>query len=148
VNSKRFRLVTVALLAVLLLPVGMSNTLAMDSNGRFYALGAGARSCSDYIKVRERRLENFTPEQYDIAEAIIEHWAAGYLTAHNFYVTDTYNVVGTVTVDQLKERFEKFCRANPDKRFAEAVAATAQELHENRIRVDTAKGAAEKTPGK
>jgi len=123
-------------LASLLISGGPSSTLAMDSNGRYFALGVGSRSCADYLKYSEKRLENFSEEQYAIADKIIEHWVAGFVTAHNFYVTDTYDVVGTVTIDQLQERIEKYCRANPNKRVAEAMVAIAQDLHKNRIRVD------------
>jgi hypothetical protein len=141
-------LAIVTFLGSLLISGGVSTTLALDSNGRYYALGIGSRSCGDYIKFREKRLENLTPEQYEIADVIVEHWVAGFLTAHNFYVMDTYDVVGTVTMDQLEERIEKYCRANPNSRVAEAMAAIAQELHTNRIRVDTSKGAPQKNPGK
>jgi hypothetical protein len=141
-------LAIVTFLGSLLISGGLSTTLALDSNGRYYALGIGSRSCGDYIKFREKRLENLTPEQYEIADVIVEHWVAGFLTAHNFYVMDTYDVVGTVTMDQLEERIEKYCRANPNSRVAEAMAAIAQELHTNRIRVDTSKGTPQKNPGK
>lgn len=141
-------LAIVTFLGSLLISGGLSTTLALDSNGRYYALGIGSRSCGDYIKFREKRLENLTPEQYEIADVIVEHWVAGFLTAHNFYVMDTYDVVGTVTMDQLEERIEKYCRANPNSRVAEAMAAIAQELHTNRIRLDTSKGTPQKNPGK
>jgi hypothetical protein len=141
-------LAIITFLGTLLISGGLSTTLALDSNGRYYALGMGSRSCGDYIKFREKRLENLTPEQYEIADVIVEHWMAGFLTAHNFYVMDTYDVVGTVTMDQLEERIEKYCRANPNSRVAEAMAAIAQELHTNRIRVDTSKGTPQKNPGK
>jgi len=141
-------LTTVAFLMSLLISGALSNTLAMDSKGRYFALGAGSRSCTDYIKFREKRLENFTPEQYDITKVIVEHWVAGYLTAHNFYVMDTYDVVGTITMDQLEDRMEKFCRANPNSRVAEAMVAITQELHTNRIKVDPGKGTQEQNPRK
>jgi hypothetical protein len=141
-------LAIVTFLGSLLISGGLSTTLALDSNGRYYALGIGSRSCGDYIKFREKRLENLTPEQYEIADVIVEHWVAGFLTAHNFYVMDTYDVVGTVTMDQLEERIEKYCRANPNSRVAEAMTAIAQELHTSRIRLDTSKGTAQKNPGK
>jgi hypothetical protein len=141
-------LAIVTFLGSLLISGGVSTTLALDSNGRYYALGIGSRSCGDYIKFREKRLENLTPEQYEIADVIVEHWVAGFLTAHNFYVMDTYDVVGTVTMDQLEERIEKYCRANPNSRVAEAMAAIAQELHTSRIRVDPSKGTPQKNPGK
>jgi hypothetical protein len=137
-----------ATIALFLVSAGLSNTLAMDSNGRYFALGAGSRFCEDYIKFREKRLENLTLEQYEMARVIVEHWMAGYFTAHNFYVTDTYDVVGTVTMEQLKDRIEKFCRSNPSNRIAEGVAAIAQELHTNRIKLDTGTKASEKPPAK
>jgi hypothetical protein len=145
---KLSRLVTVGLLAVFLISGWLSNVLAIDSNGRYFALGVGSRSCTDYLKFSEKRLENFTPEQYEIADVIIEQWVAGFFTAHNFYVTDTFDVVGTVTIDQLQERIEKYCRANPNKRVAEAIVAIAQELHANRIKFDPSKGAPAKSPAK
>ena len=135
-------------LGSLLISGGLSNTLAIDSNGRYFALGVGSRSCGDHLKFSEKRLENFTPEQYEIADVIIEHWVAGFLTAHNFYVMDTYDVVGTVTMDQLEERIDKYCRANPNSRVAEAMTAIAQELHKNRLRVDPSSGAPAKNPPK
>ncbi|HEY6364253.1 MAG TPA: hypothetical protein VI585_05610 [Candidatus Binatia bacterium] len=136
-------------LALLLISGGLSNTLAIDSNGRFFALGVGSRSCADHLKFSEKRLENFTAEQYEIADVIIEHWVAGFFTGHNFYVLDTFDVVGTVTIDQLQERIDKYCRANPNSRVAEAMVAIAQELHANRIKFDPAKGGAPaKSPAK
>jgi hypothetical protein len=48
----------------------------------------------------------------------------------------------------LQERIDKYCRANPNKRVAEAMVAIAQELHANRIKFDPSKGAPQKNPGK
>lgn len=135
-------------LGSLLICGGLSNTLAIDDNGRYYALGVGSRTCSDYVKYSEKRLENFTPDQYEVADKIIEHWVAGFFTAHNFYVMDTYDVVGTVTIDQLQERIEKYCRANPNNRVAEAIVSIARELHATRTKVDPSKGKREKNPAK
>jgi hypothetical protein len=136
-------------LGSLLTSGGLSNALAMDVNGRYFALGVGSRSCADYVKYSEKKLENFTDEQYEITDKIIEHWVAGFMTAHNFYVTDTYDVVGAVTIDQIQERIEKYCRANPSKRVAESIVLIAEALHKNRVRVDPTKGgAAAKNPGK
>ena len=141
-------LIMITFFGALLVSGELSNTLAIDSNGRYFALGVGSRSCSDHLKFSEKRLENFTPEQWEIADVIIEHWVAGFFTAHNFYVTDTFDVVGTVTIDQLQERIDKYCRANPNKRVAEAVTAIAQELHANRIKFDPSQGAPAKSPAK
>jgi len=145
---KLFKSVMVTFVAAVWLAAGASAVPAMDSNGRYFALGAGSRPCTDYTKFREKRLEKFTPEQYDTADVIVEHWIAGYFTAHNFYVTDTYDVVGTVTIDQIEDRVETYCRANPNNRVAEGVAAIAQQLHANRIRLDPGKTNQATTPGK
>jgi hypothetical protein len=142
-------LVTATFLGSLLIAEGLSKSLAMDSNGRYLALGLGSRSCADYVKYSEKKLENLTDEQYEIADKIMEHWVAGFMTAHNFYVTDTYDVVGTVTIDQIQERIEKYCRGNPNKRVAESIVLIAEELHKNRVRIDPSKGGAPaKNPGK
>ena len=141
-------LIMITFFGALLVSGELSNTLAIDSNGRYFALGVGSRSCSDHLKFSEKRLENFTSEQWEIADVIIEHWVAGFFTAHNFYVTDTFDVVGTVTIDQLQERIDKYCRANPNSRVAEAVTAIAQELHANRIKFDPSQGAPAKSPAK
>jgi hypothetical protein len=141
----RVRLLVMGSFLGLLLPLGgLANTLAMDTNGRYLALGVGSRSCADYVKYSEKKLANFTDEQYEIADKIIEHWVAGFMTAHNFYVTDTYDVVGTITIDELQDRIEKYCRANPNNRVAEAMVAIVQQLHANRIRFDPSKGAPQK----
>jgi hypothetical protein len=138
-------LAIVIFLGTLLIFGELSNTLAIDNNGRYFALGVGSRSCTDYVKYSEKRLENFTDEQYEIADKIIEHWVAGFMTAHNFYVTDTYDAVGTIAIDQLQERIEKYCRANPNARVAAAMVAIAQDLHKNRIRVEpSSKGTSQK----
>jgi len=151
-RTDRMRVVLSAIaffLGSLLISGGLFNTLAMDSNGRYLALGVGSRSCADYLKYSEKKLDNLTDEQYEIADKIIEHWVAGFMTAHNFYVTDTYDVVGTVTIDQIQERIEKYCRANPNKRVAESIVLIAEDLHKNRVRIDPTKGgAAAKNPGK
>jgi hypothetical protein len=141
--------VIAAVFGSLLISGGLSRSLALDSNGRYLALGVGSRSCADHVKYSEKKLENFTDEQYEIADKIIEHWVAGFMTAHNFYVTDTYDIVGTVTIDQIQERIEKYCRANPNKRVAESIVLIVEELHKNRIRIDPSKGGAPaKNPAK
>jgi len=142
------RLVAVGLLAVCLASGWLATAFAIDNNGRYFALGVGSRSCGDYVKYSEKKLENFTPEQYEVADKIIEHWVAGFMTAHNFYVTDTYDVVGTVTIDQLQERIVKYCPTNPNSRVAESIVLIATELHKNRVRLDPAKGAPGKAPAK
>ena len=133
---KALRLTIATTLAfLLLLPVGVSITLAVDNQGRFYALGVGMRKCSDFVKFRERRIENFTARDYEIAGHVVEHWVAGYMTAHNYYVADTYNVEGNANLEHIAEWLYEFCRSDQEEYFAEAVVALAESLHDKRMKV-------------
>src|SRR5574341_28387 len=122
---------------VVVIALAGSKLYAIDTNNRYFAYGVGQRSCEDYVKFREKKLETLErqyerytkDELYEIVDKIVEHWVAGFLTAHNLYVSDTYDLVGKLTMDDLKARLEKSCRANGKQYFAEAVITLVQELH-------------------
>ncbi len=78
-------------------------------------------------------------ELYEIVDKIVEHWVAGFLTAHNFYVSDTYDVARKFNMDDLKTRLEKSCRANTKQYFAEAMISLMQQLNPQRVKADTGK---------
>jgi hypothetical protein len=111
---------------------GTSPPGAMDRNGYFFASGIGAKSCDDYLRVRDKRL-GLTTEQYRIAEHVIEHWMAGFLTAHNFYVLETYSVQGNSSVQDMQDRIEDYCREKPNDYFAQAAIDLTRRLHANRF---------------
>lgn len=142
---KALKLTVAATLAFLLVPVGVS--LAVDSKGRYYALGVGKRTCKEYIEFREKRIKDFTPEDYKVTEHIVEHWVAGYLTGHNYYVADTYNVKGNTTVGEMMVWLEKFCKKDQDEHFAEAVVALAGDLNVKRVKTGTTAEPQEVTSG-
>jgi len=136
----------VALLASFLITAATPEVNALDKGGRFFAYGVGRRSCEDYLKFREKRLETLEQherytkdELYEIIDKIVEHWIAGFITAHNLYVEDTYNLAGETTMDDLKSRLDKSCRANSKQYFAEAVIVLARELHPQRVKAEGAK---------
>lgn len=120
---------------------------AIDSNNRYFAYGVGQRRCDDYIKFREKKLETLEQksdrytkdELYEIIDKVVEHWIAGFLTAHDLYVADTYNVAGNATMDDLKDRIEKICRANGKQYFAEAMVTLVQQLHPQRVKAEVGK---------
>ena len=144
-DKKLFRAATIVV-AVFLIPVGMTGALAMDSNGKFFAYGVGRMSCEDYVQLREKKSETLEKQEpytkdelYEMADKAIEYWIAGFLTAHNYYVTDTYDLAGKVKIEELKPRLEKICRANTKQYFAEAMIKLTQELHPQRIKAAVAK---------
>jgi hypothetical protein len=104
----------------------------------------GERSCEDYLKFRDRKLETLEQqnprfskdELYDIVNRIIEQWIAGFLTAHNFYVSDTYNVAGKSTMDDIEARLETACRANSKEHFAEAMISVIEQLNPQRVKAE------------
>jgi hypothetical protein len=145
-NGSLFRSARAVLTAVLMIVAAHSNLYAIDGSNRYFAYGVGRRSCEDYVKYREKRLETLErherytkDELYEIVDKIVEHWIAGFLTAHNLYVSDTYDVAGKSSMDELKARLEKRCRANDKQYFAEAMIALVQEMHPQRVKVDTGK---------
>lgn len=137
----------VALAFALVVIAASSKLYAIDSNNRYFAYGVGQRSCEDYVKFREKRLDTLEQqhprytkdELYEIVDRIVEHWIAGFLTAHNFYVSDTYDVAGKSNMADLKGRLEKSCRINTKQYFAEAMLAVIQQLNSQRVKVGSGK---------
>ena len=146
-NKNLFRSVRAVLTAVLVIAAASSNLYAIDSNGRYFAYGLGQRSCADYVKFREKKLDTLEQEHprytkdelYEIVDKIVEHWIAGFLTAHDLYVSDTYNVAGNTTMDDMKSRLETICRANTKEHFAEAMVTLVQQLNPQRVKADPGK---------
>jgi len=146
VKRKFFRSASGVLIVVLFMAATASDLHAIDGNNRYFAYGVGQRTCEDYVKFREKRLETLEQherytkdELYEIVDKIVEHWIAGFLTAHNFYVADTYDVVGKSGMDDLKARLEKSCRSNTKQLFAEAMVTLMHELNSQRVKADAGK---------
>ena len=124
-----------------------STVSAVDSNNRYFAYGLGQKTCQDYINFREKKLDaleqqyqRYTKDElYEIVDKIVEHWIAGFLTAHNLYVSDTYDVAGKSNMDDLKTRLEKSCRANGRQYFAEAMISVVQQLNPQRVKTSAGK---------
>ena len=145
-NRQAFRTAMIASISAIFLTAAVADLRAVDGKGRFFAYGVGQRSCEDYVKFREKKLEaleqheRYTKDElYEIVDKIVEHWIAGFLTAHNLYVADTYDLAGQSTMNDLKARLEKSCRSNTKQHFAEAVVTVVQELHPQRVKAEAAK---------
>ena len=95
---------------------------AVDKDGRFSIRGAGAMVCKDYL--------NANPAQKLTAET----WWAGYLTAANRFTSDTWSLLGDVTVAQMNVLLGEMCQANPDKLFGEIVNQALEKLYPTRQR--------------
>jgi hypothetical protein len=146
-NQNLFRLARVILALVLVMIAASSQLYAIDSNNRYFAYGVGQRTCEDYVKFREKRLEmleqqhpRYTKDElYEIVNRIVEQWIAGFLTAHNLYVSDTFDVIGKSTMDDVKARLETTCRANTKVYFSEAMLSVVQQLNPQRVKAESGK---------
>lgn len=146
-NGNCFKWMRVTFAVALGFLLASSMVHAFDSNNRYFAYGLGEKTCQDYINFREKKLEaleqryqNYTKDElYEIVNKIVEHWIAGFLTAHNFYVSDTYDVAGKSNMDDLKTRLEKSCRANGRQYFAEAMISVVQQLNPQRVKTSAGK---------
>ena len=127
--------------------VAAASVYAVDQSNRYYAYGVGQQSCEDYVKLREKKLdmleqqhERYTRDDlYDMADKAVEYWIAGFLTAHDLYVADTFNIAGNANMDALKARLENICRSNAKQHFAEAMFKMVQQLHPQRVKAHTGK---------
>ena len=146
-KKKVFRSARIILIVIVVIVAASLELHAIDSNNRYFAYGVGQRTCEDFVKFREKKLDalehqhpRYTKDElYEIVDKIVEHWIAGFLTAHNLYVSDTYDLAGTATMDELKTRLEKLCRAKSKQHFAEAMITLAQDLHPQRVKADAKK---------
>lgn len=109
----------VVILAALL--VGTS-AHAVDPNGRFQIVGAGAVTCRQYTKA--------TPQQRIYAET----WWAGYVTALNRTTADTYHMIGDTTPEAVNGMIAKYCADNPELHLALAVHKVVEYLQPQRTR--------------
>lgn len=141
------RKLVISVSAGFMLIAASSKVNAIDRNNRYFAYGLGERSCEDYLKFRDRKLETLEQqnprfskdELYDIVKRIVEQWIAGFLTAHNLYVSDTYNVAGKSTMEDIEARLETACRANSKEHFAEAMISVIEQLNPQRVKAEGAK---------
>src|SRR5262245_32133262 len=147
-STELFKSGRVIITIVVLMAAAVSKLYAIDGTNHYFAYGVGQKTCEDYIKFREKRLETLEQqhprytkdELYDIVNRIVEQWIAGFLTAHNLYVSDTYDVVGKSTMEDLKARLDTSCRANTKQYFAAAmISVVVQQLNPQRVKAESAK---------
>jgi len=143
-NKNFLRSTRIILSIAFLITAEASQLYAIDSNNRYFAYGVGQRTCDDYVKFRGKRLETLErqherytkDELYEIVDKVVEHWIAGFLTATDLYLADTYNIAGNASMDDLKDRLETICRLDGKQFFAQAVITLVKELNRERVRAD------------
>ena len=87
--------------------------------------GKGTTLCEDYYKKSLAKKNDFVI------------WAQGYLSAYNSIAPDTKNVLGEKDFYWMLGELDRFCEANPQSRFNDAVVDLLQTLHPQGIAVST-----------
>jgi len=118
------------------LGLGLSPVSAIDEDSQLYrAYGVGPKKCEVYIQLRERKLPgDYTAKDYENTDEVVAQWVAGYMTAHNYYVRDTFDVTAAAGKDKVMGWLESLCRQNPEQPFVSAVADLAFRLHSQRTK--------------
>jgi hypothetical protein len=106
----------------LLLQTGAA--VAADGNNQFAMKGAGFLPCQVFSKVRAERSKIYY---------MIGGWVEGYVSAHNRYAEDTYDIMSFESLELLLKVIENHCQANPKHRLHGIVNSILVELKPDRL---------------
>lgn len=113
-------------ICILLLQTGAA--FAADGDNRFAMKGAGFLPCQAYLAAREARTS---------AYYMIGGWVEGYISAHNRYAADTYDITSFESLELLLAVIETHCEANPGHRLHGVVNAILVALEPHRLRQES-----------
>lgn len=123
-------------LLTMILGLGVSPVAAIDEDSMLYrAYGVGPKKCELYIQLRERKLPgDYSVKEYENTDEVVAQWVAGYMTAHNYYVKDTFDVTAEAGKEKIMGWLEALCRESPEQPFVAAVSDLAFRLHATRVK--------------
>lgn len=109
--------------------VGFCATLAVahaeDSSGKFAVKGAGTLPCKVLTAEREKKSNGYF---------LIGGWVEGYLSAHNRYVDDTFDITSFESTELLLAVIGDHCAKHPEDRLYPVVNALVQKLADDRLK--------------
>ena len=119
------------LIPVLLLCFLASPAWAADIRGKHtdYAVPA----CKSYLDAVARMRARKESDPFDVQYARAWGWIAGYLTAYNTNVPDTFDIIGERPAG-VQLAVEAYCKEHPDHTFAQLMDARMKELYFLRLR--------------
>ncbi len=146
-NKTMLRCVPILLTLIVVIAAIGSRLYAVDRDNSYYAYGVGQQSCENFIRFREKKIdaleqqhERYTKDElYEMADKAVEYWIAWFLTAHDLYMADTFNVAGNTNMDELKARLESICRSNGKQHVAEAMFMLVKQLNPQRVKAQSTK---------
>ena len=96
---------------------------AKDIGGEYAVHGVGGDTCQLYVAARAAG--GAQQVQYEI-------WLAGYFSAFNLIVSNTYSIMGKRGVEHFLDALDQYCEQSPDDLFIEAIAAVTMVVFEER----------------
>ncbi len=128
-----------ALVVLFIVTFALPRLSAYDKNQRFKAYNPGLEPCSEIDAMLDRRMKGYTVQQQADYEQIVRYWLAGFGTAWNYFMPDTYDIQGEYTTQQIWDWIENYCEKNPDKKLVDATVILVQALHPKRTQEEPAK---------
>lgn len=98
--------------------------MAADADGSFALKGAGLFTCERLVAERENRTN---------AYFIIGGWLEGYISGHNRFTEDTYDVMPFESLEMFLRVMETHCRANPQDRLYEVTNSLLTGIADDRL---------------
>ena len=111
-----------ALCCLLLLTTVASAT---DDAGKFAMKGAGFLPCKVYIDEREKTSNIYY---------MIGGWVEGFISAHNKYSTDTFDVMSFESLELMLTVMENHCKSNPNDRLYSVLNSILVKISPDRLR--------------
>ncbi|REL30773.1 peptidoglycan-binding domain-containing protein [Thalassotalea euphylliae] len=115
------------LFSVLLLSINLP-VMAADINGKFAMKGAGFLTCQAFLLERQKRSNIYY---------MIGGWLEGYISAHNRYVTDTYDITAYQSLELLLNVMDSHCQSNPSNQLYQVVSGIIEKLEPVRIKQES-----------
>ena len=111
------------LIATVSLLLTLHTARALDKNNEGMVYGAGMRSCEAYTSARKSN-----------TDASFSEWLSGYLSATNYYISDTYDIEGQTDLSGDFSWLDNWCEANSAKPFSTAASELVMYLYPSRVK--------------
>ena len=101
---------------------------AADEAGQFALKGAGFLRCQIFVTEREKKSNIYY---------LIGGWVEGFISAHNKYVQDTYDIMSFESLELLLTVIQNHCKDNPNDRLYSVLNSMIIKVTPDRLRWDS-----------
>ncbi len=115
-------------LALCLIMFHSAAAFAADKTGSFALKGAGFLRCQIFVTEREKKSNIYY---------MIGGWVEGFISAHNKYVIDTYDVMSFESLELLLTVVQNHCQSNPNDRLYSVLNSMIIKVTPDRLRQDS-----------